>query len=1100
MDAFISNMPDVLRRLKIEEDEQRQANQAQEQDYDLERFLLIIAYAFEGRPEAADGFWADPENNLAGFLQWASRRATTPVQAAFCEMLQSLSEDAESATSAHEFLLDEAHQIRKPLTITWAHIFSELKYFAHKIREKPAAVQASGQRPPNKFSTEQAETEPEFAAMIESYLRLMAKLATQSETVRMYLLEQPRDKLLDVLFQVISSLVTPRIRACTFRALTSLISRKTLEQSYGLWRYLEICLTGHFFSPPNRTVASAAAPPPPPSFYMEGLFQEMSPHVEDASAFIQFLVALTSLPEGQGPLHDVLPYPEDLGASTRIRPGIEPYIDFTLGHMFSLRVQEIPEITQQRLLRLCCLDLAYTCISIFNEDLIVFSNEANVNVDSAIQSGSLENYVTLHPFARVMEWMYDDKFMKGILTTIHQNPEDMGKAAPESPLILSVIRAVELVSKALDLQATYIDLVRPIMKPQARTQSRSPYIPTSNGTFASIEDGLMTSMTLMADLGGYCGIGHPELTLASLKLLEKISASRRVISAWESGSPGRTHRNKAIMALEEHADGAVISRAFIAEFRTPLDFRKQAESPDYLTKVYILDFLYSCMQASSDRPTIAHLILGFRCGANSLDIEPGSPFDQRASLFHTLLPVILEVPSTNEEGFMSQWLITLKYKVMRIFRILWSAPISAKIILNELRENDFLFHILLQGLVAQQNSIWDGLEADGPDFLASVAAQGYVDHLSIRAMALEYATRELCSVSLSDKPALKRQIFDALGGQIKVDGSEVIPVPSVFEFHDSLPQESLFTIPVPDQVRAFSELDLRPCLEEDDDSNRLYNLDKVQEILLLKRNENRKSGQLVVQQDIASAEEEERGLLLYLQYLNRFNQVKSYNLKGLRAWTRLMMVMTDCNDFQGTNKVSFILQTLQATLPSLEMYASENPSAAYELGKLAKALSFELDFATMTSADKHSRTVENLVSDKLFQLLQICLSAITKWVGNQELRSVYYSICYRHLTGLADHGQGGSSSLQKTAKTIQSFGEKLLNVICDDAFSGDAGCQTTALILLGTLVQLGKQENNNFVVEALNRLNFIGLLVDSLRGLLAEWEEVNQGKLIALLA
>ncbi|KAI6091177.1 nucleoporin Nup186/Nup192/Nup205 [Hypoxylon rubiginosum] len=1093
VDAFISNMPDVLRRLKIEEDEQRQANQAQEQDYDLERFLLIIAYAFEGRPEAADGFWADPENNLAGFLQWASRRATTPVQAAFCEMLQSLSEDAESATSAHEFLLDEAHQIRKPLTITWAHIFSELKYFAHKIREKPAAVQASGQRPPNKFSTEQAETEPEFAAMIESYLRLMAKLATQSETVRMYLLEQPRDKLLDVLFQVISSLVTPRIRACTFRALTSLISRKTLEQSYGLWRYLEICLTGHFFSPPNRTVASAAAPPPPPSFYMEGLFQEMSPHVEDASAFIQFLVALTSLPEGQGPLHDVLPYPEDLGASTRIRPGIEPYIDFTLGHMFSLRVQEIPEITQQRLLRLCCLDLAYTCISIFNEDLIVFSNEANVNVDSAIQSGSLENYVTLHPFARVMEWMYDDKFMKGILTTIHQNPEDMGKAAPESPLILSVIRAVELVSKALDLQATYIDLVRPIMKPQARTQSRSPYIPTSNGTFASIEDGLMTSMTLMADLGGYCGIGHPELTLASLKLLEKISASRRVISAWESGSPGRTHRNKAIMALEEHADGAVISRAFIAEFRTPLDFRKQAESPDYLTKVYILDFLYSCMQASSDRPTIAHLILGFRCGANSLDIEPGSPFDQRASLFHTLLPVILEVPSTNEEGFMSQWLITLKYKVMRIFRILWSAPISAKIILNELRENDFLFHILLQGLVAQQNSIWDGLEADGPDFLASVAAQGYVDHLSIRAMALEYATRELCSVSLSDKPALKRQIFDALGGQIKVDGSEVIPVPSVFEFHDSLPQESLFTIPVPDQVRAFSELDLRPCLEEDDDSNRLYNLDKVQEILLLKRNENRKSGQLVVQQDIASAEEEERGLLLYLQYLNRFNQVKSYNLKGLRAWTRLMMVMTDCNDFQGTNKVSFILQTLQATLPSLEMYASENPSAAYELGKLAKALSFELDFATMTSADKHSRTVENLVSDKLFQLLQICLSAITKWVGNQELRSVYYSICYRHLTGLADHGQGGSSSLQKTAKTIQSFGEKLLNVICDDAFSGDAGCQTTALILLGTLVQLGKQENNNFVVEALNRLNFIGLLVDSLRGLLAEWEEVNQG-------
>ncbi|KAI1771337.1 nucleoporin Nup186/Nup192/Nup205 [Hypoxylon cercidicola] len=1091
VDAFISNMPDVLRRLKIEEDEQRQANQAQEQDYDLERFLLIIAYSFEGRPEAADGFWADPENNLAGFLQWASRRATTPVQAAFCEMLQSLSEDSESATSAHEFLLDEGHQIRKPLTITWAHIFNELEYFAHKIREKPAAIQASGQRPA-KFSTEQAETEPEFAAMIESYLRLMAKLATQSEAARMYLLDQPRSKLLDVLFQVISSLVTPRIRACTFRALTSIISRKTLEQSYGLWRYLEICLTGHFFSPTsNRSLASSATAPPPPSFYMEGLFQEMSPHVEDASAFIQFLVALTSLPEGLGPLNDVLPYPEDLGASSRIRPGIEPYIDFTLGHMFSLRVQEIPEVTQQRLLRLCCLDLAYTCISIFNEDLIVFSNEANVNVDSAIQSGSLENYVTLHPFARVMEWMYDDKFIKGILNTIHQNPEDLGKAAPDSPLILSVLRAVDLVSMALDLQATYIDLVRPIMKPQARTQSRSQYIPTSNGTFASIEDGLMTSMTLMADLGNYCGIGPPELTLASLKLLEKISSSRRVISAWQSGSPSRTHRNKAIIALEEHGDGAVIARAFISEFKTPLDSRRQAESPDYLTKVYILDFLYSCLQASLDRPTIAHLLLGFRCGANSLEIEPDSPFDQRSSLFHMLLPVILEIPSTNEEGSMAQWLINLKYKVMRIFRILWSAPLSAKIILNELRENDFLFHILLQGLIAQQNFVWDGSEVSDPDFLSTAAAQGYVDHLSLRAMALEYVTRELCSVSLGDRPALKRQIFDALSGQIKVDGSEVIPVSSVFDFHDSLPQESLFATGLPDQLKVYSELDLRPCLEEDDDSNLVYNIDKVQEILVLKRNEGRKSGQLVVQQDVAAAEEQERTLLLYLQSLNRFTQVKSYKLKGLKAWTRLMMVMTDCNDFQGTNKVSFILQTLQATLPSLEMYASENPSAAYELGKLAKTLSFELDFATMTSTDKQGRAAENLISDKLFQLLQICLSAITKWVGNQELRSVYYSICYRHLTGLADHEQGGSSSLRKTAKTIQAFGEKLLNVICDDAFGGDAGCQTTALILLGTLVQLGKQENNNFVVEALNRLNFIGLLVDSLRSVLAEWEAVN---------
>ncbi|KAI1484096.1 nucleoporin Nup186/Nup192/Nup205 [Daldinia eschscholtzii] len=1089
VDAFISNMPDVLRRLKIEEDEQRQTNQAQEQDYDLERFLLIIAYSFEGRPEAADGFWGDPENNLAGFLQWASRRATTPVQAAFCEMLQSLSEDAESATHAHEFLADEGHQIRKPLSITWSHIINELEYFVNKSREKPATSQVSVHRT-GKFNTEQAETEPEFAAMLESYLRLMAKLASQSEPARKYLYEQPTSKLAELLFHVISSQVTSRIRACTFRALSSFLSRKNLEENYNMWQYLEACLSGNYLPPTtNKTLASATGSPHS-SMFMEALFEEMSPHVDDASAFVQLLVSLTSLPDGSDPLNDALPYPEDLGASVRMRPGIEPYIDFTLGHMFSVRAQAVTELVQQRLLRLCCLDLAFTCVSIFNEDLIIFANETNINMDSAIQCGSLDDYVTLHPFARVMEWMYDSRFMKGILDTIHQSSKDIEKAPPNSPLIHSVLRAVQLVSKALDLQATYLDVVRPKVKPQARAQSRSLYTPISNGAYVSIEDGLMSSMTLMSDLGSYCGIGHPDLTLASLKLLEKISTSPRVISAWQSGSSTQVHRNKAIIALEERNDAATIAGSFITEFKNFLDFRKEDRSPEYQTKVYILNFIYSCIQASPDRPTIAHLLLGFRCGANTLEIEPHSLFEERKSLFHALLPVILELPS-EYEGSMRSWFINLKYKVMRIFRALWSSPLSASIVLDELREHDFLFHILMKGLVAQQSLMWDECEALGPDFLTYPAAEGYVNYLSMRAMALEYITRELHAVSRERKPALKRQVFDALGGQIRIDDLEVIRVSSVFEFQDSLPQESLFAAPQP-ELRMYGEQDLRPCQEEDDDLNMVYNLDKVREILLLKRNEARNSGHIVLQQDIMALDAEEETLLLYLKYLNRLTQVKSRGLGVLKNWTRLLMVMTDCNDFKGTNKVSFILQTLQATLPSLELYSSENPSAALELAKLAKVLVFELDFAAMTSTDKQSRAVENLTSDKLFQLLQVCLSAIAKWVGNQELRAVYYSICYRHLTGLVDHEQGVSSSLRKTTKTIQAFGEKLLNVICDDAFGGDAACQSAALILLGTLVQLSKQEHDNFVVEALNRLNFIGILVDSLRGILVEWEEVDR--------
>ncbi|KAH9900648.1 nucleoporin Nup186/Nup192/Nup205 [Xylariomycetidae sp. FL2044] len=1086
VDAFISNMPDVLRTLKKEEDEQRQAIQGVQQDLDLERFLLIIAYTCEGRPELANAFWSDPESNLAGFLQWASRRSTTPLQIVFCDMLQSLADSEENATYAHEFLLDEGHQLRKS-SITWTHIQKEIQYFANQIREKPVSSQPNAPRG-GRFANEPTEMEPETAMLHESYLKLITKLATQSEAARQYLF---KDSLLKLLFEVISSLVTPRVRAYAFQALGALLCRKNKEQNFHMWDYLECCLTGYFISPASTRIMASSPVPPPSSFYMEALFSEMSHHLDEASAFIQFLVVLTSLPDGLSRLNDALPFPENLGVSTRTRPGIEPHVDFTLGHMFSMRVQDAQDVAQQRVLRFRCMDFALTCISSFNEDLIVFSTETNLSIDSAIETKDLESYVMLHPFARVMEWMYDSRFIKSLLDTIHQSTADIGKATADSPLMLGVLRAIDTVSRALDLQPTYLDLVRPLMRSQPRNPSRSIFTPTSNGAFGSIEDGLMTSMTLLSDLGSYCGVGNPDLTLASLRLLEKIAASPRAISAWESGPPNQGQRNKAIVALDEHGDAEAVAATFIAEFSTPLDFTRQTESSDYQIKACVLDFLYSCIRATPNRPTIAHLLLGFRCGPATLHIEPRTSFDQRSSLFHALLPVVIEVPVKDEEGVMRTWLINLKYKVMRILKLLWSSPLSAGIVLDELRENDFLFHILLQGLVAQPSPIWDGCEANDPDFLATPAAQGYVDYLSIRAMALEYTTHELCSVSQGQTPALKRRVFDALGGQVIVEGMEPIQVPSVFELKDSLPQESLFIASPPD-LKAYADVDLRTCLEEDDDGIPVYNINKVQEIILLKRKEADKSRQVALPQDISAMDAEEANLVSYVVYLNRLTQVKSYSLKLLKAWAKLLMVMADCNDFRGTNKVAFNLQTLQAMMPSLERYGTENPSAAYELAKLAKVLLYRLDFATMTSADKESRAVENLMSDKLFQLLQICLKAISKWVGNHELRAIYYSICYRHLTGLVDNGIGVGSGVRKTARTIQVFGEKLLNVVCDDAFCGDAACQSAALILLSTLVQLAKQENDNYVVEALNKLNFISILVDSLRDVLQEWVAINR--------
>jgi nuclear pore complex protein Nup205 len=120
--AFISHMPDTLRRFKTEEDDQRRKllanlqtniqDPAQQHDRHLERFLLIMCYAYEGRPDASETFWADKESNLYGFLQWASRRQSTPCISAFCELFRAISTGRVCALAAHNFLIatgDQSH-------------------------------------------------------------------------------------------------------------------------------------------------------------------------------------------------------------------------------------------------------------------------------------------------------------------------------------------------------------------------------------------------------------------------------------------------------------------------------------------------------------------------------------------------------------------------------------------------------------------------------------------------------------------------------------------------------------------------------------------------------------------------------------------------------------------------------------------------------------------------------------------------------------------------------------------------------------------------------------------------------------------------------
>ncbi|AEO58032.1 hypothetical protein MYCTH_2304994 [Thermothelomyces thermophilus ATCC 42464] len=1101
VDACISNLPDMLRKLRTQEDEQRQLSQNHEQDFDLERFLIIVSYAYEGRPDAAMSFWEDPDSNLAGFLHWASRRASTPLVSAFCEMLQCLSDSEECATAAHMFLLDEGHQssgkMKRSQSLTWSQIFKELDYFTRQLRDKPAPAQAQVMQRPSKPGADLAETEPESALMLECYLRLIAKLTTESAVARQRMLMDEEMRLVDTLFRLGDGPLPARLRACIFYVLKALMTQKQVPESEALWRYVDAWATNTLPNPGAQQRVTYLGQPLTPEGHMEAILNDLSGGFEESNAFIQLLASLFAPLDGPEGLNDSLTFPEDLGSNIRA-PGMEPYVDFVF-RVFSQKSQELADPGQLRALRLSCLEFALTCLSTFNEDLIILGNESNIAIDVAMPTTDLATYVRLHPFARVMEWLFNEKVVNALIRTIHQDPVSLGSASPDSPLVLSILRGIQVMIKALDLQETYLHLVRPLV--QSEKQRRAS---VANAAYSSFEDGILSHLGLVVDLGKYCNLGHGELTLACLKLLEKISTSPRIISAWNPDTGRLGHRNKAIVQLEKDGEGHTIAASLAANISAPLDPALEAESENYVIKLFILDFIYECLKATPDQPTIAHLLLGFHCELNRLTIEPRGAFDAQKSLFHSLLNIAIEISVYEEEHGMRGYLITLKYRILRILQILWKSPLSATLVMDELRATNFLFHMLLREIQIQPDLRWDDLQADNPEFLLSNASVAYIDYLGARAMIFEYIGKELCSVSQNRIPSVKRQIFDALNGTIKMDNQEPLSLANIFDFFDFLNPDANWDVPPP-QFVFYKDLDIRPSAVEHPEAGLQYNIHKVRETIALKRNEFRDSFQVMTPQHLDAIETEERVLVEYLTFTNRQKLFGAARLTLLRAWANLLLVMFEANDFKGTHKMAFLLQALQAILPTLEAYSTLSHAEAFELARVAKVLLFKLDLdddddSSGSAVERERFAIGNLISDKLFQLFQVCLSSISKWAGSAELRSLYYGICYRYLTAVVDRdataapgprSRGLATARARTLKAIQLHGDRLLNVICDDAYGSDITCQTAATVLLSALVHTSRRSDDDVtIIESLNRLNFLGVLVDSLKTILTDWLSV----------
>jgi nuclear pore complex protein Nup205 len=1097
VDSFITNMPDTLRRLKVEEDDQRRRLQmpfqrsAGEYPLHLERFMVIVAYAYDGFPDAAGDFWSDKESNLYGFLQWAAKRQPTPRIAMFCEMLRAISTGDENADSAHKFLLEEgasaSGKIRRTSSLSYTHIFSELVEFQKDLHE-PKKILQGGVYAPSQNPIDQI-VEPESATMLESYLRLLAHVCRHSATARNWILDLKEHDFASICFGLCTDKVESGLRASAYDALSALLVGKDVSRSSAMWSILDNWTVAGFYVGSKTSAVTGPLP-------RDELWGTLAEGYDEAVSFVRFLQSLVEpYPENEG-LNDSLPFPDGLGSSRRM-PGIESYIDYVMQQVFAERSSEVLDPLQRNVLRWTCLRFMVTCLSTFNENLVVFANKSSIPVDSVIDPPSLAVYVALHPFTRVMEWLFNDRVLKALFASSHQDVAEVDTAPSDSPLVQSLMLSIEVMDLVMKLQATYLDIVRPVLKQQPSLQRSA----VSNPSLASFEDAVLNNLQVIIDLGLYCGTGHEALTIASLQLLEKMAASRKLAIS-PAGFGQRSGRSRIVGILEKDNEADRIGRSLAGLMRfTPEELEAGPDASGYIVKLRVLDFLNSCLAAVSLRPTIAHILLGFSCGSSTVRIAEDSPWSNGQSLFHAILLLGVEYPDNDGDQFVA-WRSTLKSRCWGVLQKLWRSPLTSAVVMDELRENELLFVEAPQLIPVNLDVPWDGVSlaqglgattGDYSEFFAGTPALALQNYLQRRAAFLDYESREIRLTVKENMPTMKSRIQSVLLGTTVRPGEDAVSNPNIFDLFDFIE----FVYPeraVPDQHPFFEAVNLSSCQEEKD-GIALYSLPLIEQVILLKMKYWRKEGKFAdVQFEVTMAEQAEVLMLVFADW-NRRAQLQRYHQEILQSWVQVLMVAVHSCDFDNGTRSSFILQTIQAILPKLEQSYNADIFTALQLASLAEALVQKIDFES-TAFDKTG----DFANDRLSQLFRAALTGIYSPVTNPELREYCYQMCFRYIHGTFNKATANSVLGRHTLNAIKNCGTHLVETLCDDAYSGQGTCKVSALLLLNAMVAVATRQQSKYVLENFVALNFIGVLVDNLKHIPEELRAAAAPQIPALLS
>lgn len=1095
-EAWITNMPDSIRELKNEEDQQRllhitamqegpdQLSSAEQSEHlYLESLLILLSFAFDNRHLAAEeAFWQDPESNLFGFLQWTSKRQTVPRVGAFCELLCSIAQNSVCAEAAHKFLLDETataptgRRTRNP-SMSYQQIFAELELYSRKVHER----QAESHIPHLRKVQGPEMNEVESPIMLSCYLRLLTHLSHQTNLTRDLLLN-PSSNIPQNLLALCAGPVPSYLRGSIFGALEAMLTNKTTSISLDMWKTIDQWAA----TVPTSATSIPAKPDPAPALSIRNLqntLSSMPAAFDQVDAFVGFLCALMAPCGDEEVTGSLLPFPADLGSSYR-SPGITPYVDLIFRQIFRL-LPELHDFTAARVLTLHCLNFIVQCLESFNEDYVALMGKTTPIVAPQTSASSLapQVYVQVHPFARTMRWLFSSHASKILMGATAVESEDLGPGILLSPTVPALERALDILILILDLQPTYLDIVRPAVIEKDRDAASIP------AAFDSFEDAISSRPSLIHDLCTYAATDNDDLVYKSLNVLERLSSSEKLNHHFIRNGNGDRDYKRVVDMLGPNAGTDLLPVTEALSSRLNFDERELEEgfeSARYEIKDTILSFFAKSLSPHHNLPSVAHLLLGFTRAGERLDIFPDGQLDRGEAIFNAVVSLAQDYPDGIDDGKQS-WLMHVKSLCMIILQHLWSTQISSPITISQLRRYKFLQYQFGNQEIVHRDTLWDGLPTSSETFWFGQHAEGLVGFLEYRSALYNYTATEIRVAAASSQTGRQKECLSTLlGRSTTLDGVEITH-PNIYELFDFIDLDISANLWLP-ALKYFGGFNFETYVSEaSDDHPTFYLLDGIREFL---RSEIRSKTSLISNKptpdDEAEIREEAQLVISILRARNLHLRVQYARRSALRHWVEVVEVALDHCPMDTDKKIQFILQLLQILLPKFDNFILNNLEDSFELARVADAL---LRSLSQLPGEHISERTTNVITDRLFQLFRISIEGITKSDSNSALRHLLYNISSQYLARITGASDASRKARSRCLDCVRSAGPSMITVISNDAEDGLDATKPASLTLLAQLASLARDGKSSFITDSLTRANTMEILIDPIKYLAAELQQ-----------